>query len=215
MGDRIAYSQGNPRCRDFCDRFRYLVDRLGGITATADRAGISRPTITFWYNGQRTPDVINLIKLSKSFGVSVDWLLGLKDKENMTSVEELQAASDITGLSNVSIIGLHLLKEKQNIRAYTDLLSLILADPDLEYFLGILEGYFEEENPESLDLSMSRVSINRKDLALFAASNSLQRILERIGPSFKEIPSTAERLEAHAAEKTMIKKEGEIDGERS
>lgn len=45
----------------------------------ADRIGIRKGCISFWENGLREPKLSNLIALSKFFGVSIDYLAGLKD----------------------------------------------------------------------------------------------------------------------------------------
>ena len=41
--------------------------------------GFSNQTVSFWESGQREPDMDALIKLSKFFNVSADYLLGLID----------------------------------------------------------------------------------------------------------------------------------------
>jgi len=84
MGDgRKKYGPSNPRLPVFFERFRDLVDKNGGISRVADITGISRPTITFWYNGQRTPDAENLIILSERFDKSVDFLLGVSNVDTL------------------------------------------------------------------------------------------------------------------------------------
>ena len=59
------------------------------------RTGISRPTITFWYNGQRTPDAESLIILSKALNLSADYLLGLSDDPRIQPIatDELHLSS--------------------------------------------------------------------------------------------------------------------------
>lgn len=104
MGKRKEYNMLNPRLRDFTERFRKLVDDEGGVSAVSEITEISRPTINFWYNGQRTPDAENLIILSQKLNVSIDWMLGRLPIENKTTSENLRKASEITGLSNASII---------------------------------------------------------------------------------------------------------------
>ncbi len=52
-----------------------------GITQTqlAEKISTTQDTISLWELGKSYPDIINLIKLSKFFGVSTDYMLGLKD----------------------------------------------------------------------------------------------------------------------------------------
>ncbi len=52
-----------------------------GLTQTqlAQKISTTQDTISLWELGKSYPDIINLIKLSKFFGVSTDYMLGLKD----------------------------------------------------------------------------------------------------------------------------------------
>lgn len=49
-----------------------------------DIVGISSQAVSKWENGVSQPDNDSLIKLSKYFNVSVDYLLGNTDTENQT-----------------------------------------------------------------------------------------------------------------------------------
>ena len=106
MGKRKEYSIQNPRLQAFTDRFRELVDLQGGVSKISELTGISRPTINFWYNGQRTPDAENLIIISEKLNVSIDWLLGRLPYGNKSNEEKLRQVSELTGLSNTSIFQL-------------------------------------------------------------------------------------------------------------
>lgn len=81
---RIRYTVDAPRMPVFTDRFRALVDAQGGVSEVVRLTKISRPTISFWYNGQRTPDAEHLIILARTFNVSADYLLGI-DNETLLS----------------------------------------------------------------------------------------------------------------------------------
>ena len=52
-----------------------------GLTQTqlAQKISTTQDTISLWELGKSYPDIINLIKLSKFFGVSTDYMLELKD----------------------------------------------------------------------------------------------------------------------------------------
>lgn len=52
-----------------------------GLTQTqlAREISTTQDTISLWELGKSYPDIINLIKLAKFFGVSTDYMLGLKD----------------------------------------------------------------------------------------------------------------------------------------
>lgn len=63
-------------------------ERLGiarrelGLTQgdVAERVGITPRAYRFWEAGSREPSLEKLAMLSKILGVSVDWLLGIKDE---------------------------------------------------------------------------------------------------------------------------------------
>lgn len=94
---RVKYDHNNPRLPVFTERFRNLTEDCGGVTEMARVTGFSRPTVQFWFNGERTPDAENLITLSRTLGVSVDYLLGLSPAK--TTDTDLQGVVKYTGLS--------------------------------------------------------------------------------------------------------------------
>ena len=98
---RVKYDHNNPRLPVFTERFRNLTEDCGGVTEMARVTGFSRPTVQFWFNGERTPDAENLITLSRTLGVSVDYLLGLSPAK--TTDPELQGIVNYTGLSEDAI----------------------------------------------------------------------------------------------------------------
>lgn len=62
--------------RDFSKRLAELMEEQEITrTALADYLHISKPALYYYVSGERFPDVINLIKLSDFFGVSIDYLL--------------------------------------------------------------------------------------------------------------------------------------------
>ena len=107
MGDNRKFGKGNPRLPEFQKKFGMLVEEYGGVSAMAQLTGISRPTINFWYNGDRAPDAQNLKVLSEKLGKSADWFLGLADENNYTVDETIRLISDYTGLDNKAIEVLH------------------------------------------------------------------------------------------------------------
>lgn len=64
----------------FCERLKLLrIDKKLSQPALAQLVGVSKGMISFWENGINEPTITNLIKLTKIFGVSADYLLGLED----------------------------------------------------------------------------------------------------------------------------------------
>lgn len=98
---RVKYDHSNPRLPVFTERFRSLTEDRGGVSEMARVTGFSRPTVQFWYNGERTPDAENLITLSRTLGVSVDYLLGLSGTP--TTDPELRGVVNYTGLSEKAL----------------------------------------------------------------------------------------------------------------
>jgi len=65
----------------FIERLRELIGNES-ITKIGKESGISISTISLYLSGKRKPIIDNIIKLSKYFHVSSDYLLGLVDKPN-------------------------------------------------------------------------------------------------------------------------------------
>ena len=97
------------------ERFKYSIfaERFGvlrGKRTQADFASfleISRPTVGFYENGERTPDVVVLTRICKKCNVSANWLLGLSEYANPES-EQITAAE--LGLTEKAIGVLKYLK---------------------------------------------------------------------------------------------------------
>ena len=64
----------------FCERLKELRTERGvGQVELASRIGVSKGIISLWENGLREPTMSNIIALAQYFGVSSDYLIGLKD----------------------------------------------------------------------------------------------------------------------------------------
>ena len=68
--------------------------------------GVSRPTISGWFNGTSTPSIHVLIKIAQHFNVSTDYLLGLSDTASPSPT--LRSAVEYTGLSEAAVEHLHI-----------------------------------------------------------------------------------------------------------
>ena len=145
MGDRFHYSITNPRIPVFMKRFRKEVDRYGGVATLAKITGISRPTINYWYNGERTPDAESLITLSKKLNVSVDYLLGRSNTRNRD--EKIQRVTNYTGLSENAIN--HIREALVTMKALGGVVDTIDWFFSQEYFLRLIvatEKYRQNAN---------------------------------------------------------------------
>ena len=178
------------------------------VPQQAEDMGIPYPTFAKYLSGMSECPAKNLIKIANYYGVSIDFLLGNTHIESTNPT--IQAVGHYTGLSDKAIETLRILKEKQEYRAYIDLLSCIIANADFEYFLGLLEGYISPSRESiSAEFSMSRADINYKDLCIFAANNALRSILDDISDDFlTQFKTTQERLEDYFEVK-LKSKDGE------
>ena len=76
--------------------FRKLMDTTPNVTRAdlAEYLGVSAVAIGQYYNGDALPSMDNLIKISKYFNVSTDYLLGLTDIK--TTDTDLRAIKEIS-----------------------------------------------------------------------------------------------------------------------
>lgn len=184
-------------------RLRKIMDDNKTTQATlANECGVERQSVAQWRDGNTRPDILSLKKIAEFYNISTDYLLGLS--EASTQDAELKTVCEYTGLSEKSIKKLVDLKNKKNSRAYSDLLSCLIDDVDIEYFLGLLEGYIIDGNEKiSTDLAMSRATFQKKDISIFAASECLKSMLDNISPTFKSnYLTTDQRLEILLAQKS-------------
>lgn len=73
--------------------------------------GISRGSVSYYENGERTPDIEVLDKVSRYFDVSVEYLLGYIN----TRKEENRAIGNELGLSDEAIEVLKYYNKKKNV----------------------------------------------------------------------------------------------------
>ena len=63
--------------------------------------GMSRPTVGFYENGDRIPDLKVIINICEKCGVTADWLLGISDIKSADP--DKQTACEYTGLSEKTV----------------------------------------------------------------------------------------------------------------
>lgn len=154
--------------------------------------GLTVDRLKQWELGNNPVDLEWLPAICQVLDVDFGYLFG-------EYPEKTRVISDIvkvTGLTENAVDVLIQMNKKKHVRAFSDLLSCIISDPDFEYFLGLLEGYFSSETEISAELSMSNFKCRQKDLSIFAASTSLQNIMNRVVPVFlSQYQTTEQRLE--------------------
>lgn len=120
-----------------------------------------------------------LYKLAEYYNVSTDYLLGRTDVK--TPDTELKTVCEVTNLSESAVNRIIEFSSKKSYRAYTDLLSLFIENPNMEYFLNLLEGYITSGNDtDDKQLGMSRFNYSTKDVALLAINNTIKLMLSQI-----------------------------------
>lgn len=142
----------------FKERFSALrLSKELSQAAFSEKVGISRPTVGFYENGDRLPDIDVLRRICDKCNVSADYLLGLTDVA--TQETELRAVCEYTGLSTDAIAAIRDHRDNPSI-------SAILAMPEfwkLIYCICAVDGelkhlqtridqndidYFKEPEPD-------------------------------------------------------------------
>lgn len=123
----------------------------------AEYLDIQVNTISYFCNGKRTPNVVQLVEIAKFFNTTVDYLLGLST--NYSNKPNIENAHESTGLTTDTIKRLleiksnqdneeHLLKTIDIIIQDTELLRLIYS-----YLLDNDKIYAVFDNKGPLDLN--------------------------------------------------------------
>ena len=111
---------------------------------------VSSMSISFYENEQRKPDSDFIISVSKYFGVSTDYLLGLinaKDKENID-------ISKVTGLNDFSLTILEQsLKETNN--AAAEFIDTVICGGDFLRFVNLIND--KKEKKPTIDIDWSDI----------------------------------------------------------
>ncbi len=97
----------------FANKLRELrvIEKLSQ-TELAEKLGVSRGSISFYENGERTADIDFIYKAAQFFNVSADYLIGRTNAS--TQNEDIRAICDYTGLSEAAVSELHNNKELIN-----------------------------------------------------------------------------------------------------
>ncbi|MBR3474202.1 MAG: helix-turn-helix transcriptional regulator [Oscillospiraceae bacterium] len=191
LGTKIKEARGDMSRQSLADALNacearpYEPKRKDGLTV--DR-------LKQWELGNNPVDLEWLPAICKVLDVDYGYLFGEYSEKNRVISDVVKE----TGLTENAVNVLIQLSSKKQVRAYSDLLSCLISDPDFEYFLGLLEGFFSGDKEISAELSMSDFKCRQKDLSIFAASTSLQSIMNRIGPAFlSQYKTTGQRLEEY------------------
>ena len=149
----------------FKERFNTLVNESGKTTRElAAEIGVSNPLISQWKNGKRTPTIASVIMIAKYFNVSVDWLLGLEEKNNRSKTLDARVAAEYTGLTDGAVQYLN--------RIIRNIKNGMTYGQDIDVDIGILSRL--SEMIESQELTNICLSLNNfYDAALEKAKKHL------------------------------------------
>lgn len=125
------------------NRLRTLIDEQGGISSFARYIGLSKQVVGFWYNGNRTPDVKNLVLISEKCNVYVDWLIGNLPQEMRTIELDKRIAQKYTGLSDGAIQVLKQLTETKPKEESGEVEDIVLEGNSLT--LSLISHMIEDE----------------------------------------------------------------------
>ena len=113
---------------DFGNRLREIIEKRKketgqNLRAVAKDLDVSLGVLSDWQNGNKTPRGDSIAKLSKYFGVSADYLLGLTEAQTVDT--DLSAVADYTGLTENAILAL---KDSEMFECYDRSQKKILSD---------------------------------------------------------------------------------------
>lgn len=96
----------------------------------AEKLNCNRQKIADWERGKSTPSADDLILISKLFGVSTDYILGLS--EAATTDRDLRFVCDYTGLNEEAVDNLSAISSDEDI---SDCLNMVLESKDFQRLL--------------------------------------------------------------------------------
>lgn len=171
--------------KGYGDNFKKLRE-MKGLTQKQlyDEIHISDKSISLIEKEQREPTIEQINIYSEYFNVSLDYLTGRTKITNPT----IQTISELIGLSEEAINVISELNKKRNIRAYIDLLSMIIEHPNFEYLLGLIEGFLTSGN-EVVDSSVhiiSSLKIKKGTVALTGINETIKNILNDISQTYRD-----------------------------
>lgn len=59
---------------EFIERMKIIIDKLGGVSKTAELTGFAEPTIRRWLLGETEPRFFNIAQISQIAGISLNWI---------------------------------------------------------------------------------------------------------------------------------------------
>lgn len=170
-----AYTMGYAT-DNFGMRFKYLRELAGLNQAEmAEYLGVSRGAISYYENGERTPDIEFLEKVQNFFDLPYEYVLGRTENAK----EEFAFCEEAFGLSDTALNTM----DANNMIGH--IISSFLEHDSFNHFYGLLERLDMEKYyiaPNSVLYDPAKKPLTRSEIEYisFLISNSLQSIIADI-----------------------------------
>ena len=149
--------------------------------AVAKEIGTDQQTLSRYETGDRTPDAEMLLRIADYYNVSTDYLLGRTEIPSIPTDGKLQAAAEVTGLSDAAITSLQKLYENNNMTWKTEILNMILESDEFLHILHYIEQSFTRPNKK---IQYELLSTTTEDIGRTVITNYLNAILDKIREKF-------------------------------
>jgi transcriptional regulator with XRE-family HTH domain len=161
----------------FSERLRALRKEINiSQEAFAQALGVARATLSYYENGERTPDIYFLHQVCEKTGCSVEYMMGYSD--NMKSSYGVLGAE--TQLSDKAIDSLMKLQHK-------DIMNFVLEHPQFPELIRIIKILsFHTIGKDA----MMRIDENFRELKLFQAAGIIREMAKDAyeNPEFEKSP---------------------------
>ena len=85
----------------FRKNIKSLIDSSGlTVKAFSERVGLTSPAVSRYLSGDRKPELHCVVSIAKSFGVSVDWLIGISENKFDTLTDEVREVVNLYSVAD-------------------------------------------------------------------------------------------------------------------
>lgn len=153
----------------------------------AAELGISRGALSFYENGDRTPDAEIIYKICECGNVSADYLLGFTN--NPTTNPDLKATCEYTGLSEKSIDILHIAYEGEY-EEQAEIRNFLLEHGHFENLVQLLTLLLESSRYytsfKALANEVQHTDLYQKELQCNVDRYNLIKFIEKLSNLFDQ-----------------------------
>ena len=127
----------------FAKRLTQLIEKHGlKQREVAEAIEVQRQTVSLYTKGQALPDIACLVKMTKLFNVSADYLLGLTKTPTLEA--DKRAVCDYVGLSEPAVDFLHEIKGDERY-SRSELLSNMISSERFDEFTKRIQEFVSED----------------------------------------------------------------------